>query len=77
MITEILKLEADGTLKRLIKSGLVSPKVRFYMEVYLDYDKNIQTNPKGSKYQAVIDTASTFRIQESSVYRIIKTMRDE
>lgn len=74
MIELVNTLYSNGTLKELILAGLVSPKINFYRDVYLDYDKNIKTR-KVSKTQAAIDTADAFRVQVSTVYRIIGIMK--
>ena len=75
MIELVDKLYKDGSLKKLIKGGLVSPKIMFYREVYLDYDKNIRVAKVKERVRAAEDTADTFKISTAMVYRIVKIMK--
>lgn len=67
------QLEQEGTLKQLIKRGLISTTVLFYVDVYKFY---LEISPKyKKKTEAVYRTADQFNISDMSVYRIILKMQ--
>lgn len=70
-----LILENEEVLKKLYKGGLLSPKVFFYRNLYLDYDANIKMGVKNRL--AISRTAKKFGICEVTVYRAINVMSSE
>ena len=66
------QLEKDGTLKLLIKKGLMSTSILFYLEVYTFYLESFSKFTK--KSNSVYFTADKFNISDQSVYRIILKM---
>lgn len=69
----LIRLEKEGTLKQLIKRGLISTTVLFYLEVYKFY---LEQHPKfKKKTESVYRTADHFNISDQSVYRIILKMQ--
>jgi len=66
------KLEHEGTLKLLIKKGIVSTTTLFYLEVYTFYLESFSKFNK--KSDSVYFTADKFNISDQSVYRIILKM---
>ena len=73
----LVELEQNGSMKKLIDGGFVSTKMSLYYEVFLEYDKAMKTRKESGKMQIISDVASTFRISEITVRRIIKIMCDE
>lgn len=68
-----LILDNEDVLKKLFKSGLLSPKVFFYRNLYLDYDVNIRRGVKSAI--AIRLTAKKFRICIKTVYSAINIMK--
>ncbi|GAI36202.1 unnamed protein product [marine sediment metagenome] len=64
-----LILENEEVLKKLYKGGLLSPKVFFYRNLYLDYDANIKMGVKNRL--AISRTAKKFGICEVPVAILI------
>jgi hypothetical protein len=67
-----LILENEEVLKKLFRGGLLSPKVFFYRNLYLDYDANIKMGLKNSV--AISRTAKKFGVCIKTVYSAIKIM---
>jgi len=67
-----LILNNEDVLKKLFHSGLLSPKVFFYRNVYLDYDANIKMGVKNRL--AIYRTAKKFGICSRTVRRAINVM---
>jgi len=67
-----LILENEDVLKRLFRSGLLSPKVFFYRNLYLDYDANVKMGFKNSV--AISRTAKKFGVCVNTVYKAINIM---
>lgn len=70
----IVELEKKGNLKPLIKAGILSTKVGFYYEIYLEYDKRKKTSKKTSSY-IVDDLAEVFNVSRQTIYKAIKTFK--
>jgi len=70
-----LNAARPGLMVELVRAGVISSKLSFYREVFLFYDKEIQT--KVEPPQASFNTAEQFDIAESTVYRIIRAMKGE
>ena len=67
-----LKAARPELMVDLVRAGVISSNLSYFREIYLYYDKEIKTGTE--ERQAKINTADTFGIGESSVYRIIKQM---
>lgn len=74
MIELISKLEKEGTLKILMRSGFVSTKMLLYYNVYLEYDKHLRIHNEGT-VEAIGYVCAVFNISESTAYRIIKILK--
>ena len=72
MIDLINRMEADGSLKRLINAGLMSYKICFHKQLYEHYFRAVKSGVASNK--AAIDTSIEFRISKRSVWRAVKTM---
>jgi len=68
-----LNAARPGLMVDLVRAGIISPTIKFYREVFLFYDKEIKTGE--DKRQAKMNTATEFGIEESTVYRIIRTVQ--
>ena len=66
------RLEDEGTLKLLIKKGIMPTTTIFYLDVYDFYLKSFSVFKK--KSDSVYFTAEKFNISDQSVYRIILKM---
>ena len=75
MHEKIKVLNDDGTLKALIRAGLVSPKILMYYEIHAKFSFYISRGYKTN--QAVIKTAMTVNVSERTVYKAIKIMRTD
>lgn len=72
MIKIVEKLIQDGTLKQLINSGFMSPKILMYRNIYNDYLVNKQVNQSKCKdcvMLSVTMTADKFKVSEKTVIR--------
>lgn len=67
-----LIIDNEDVLKKLFKGGLLSPKVFFYRNLYLDYDANIQMGIKSAS--AISRTAKKFGVCDRTVNRAIHVM---
>lgn len=74
MIETLIKLEKDGTLKKLVKAGLMPTKVLLYYEVYLEFDKQKKVNKKKTT-DIISDLSGRFKVCESTIYLIIKKLK--
>ena len=74
MIEILIQLERSGDLRRLIKSGLMSPAVLKYYNIYLEVDKYKQTT--SMKMTDIISKVSEdFAISERTVYLSYEKIR--
>jgi hypothetical protein len=69
----LIKLNKDGVLKELFKKGIVSPKIGYYYEIYLEYDR-LKTVRKMRTTDAVTHVAEKFKVSEATVYLAIRTI---
>jgi len=67
-----LILENEDILKKLFNSGLLSPKVFFYRNLYLDYDANKIKGMKSAN--AISRTAKKFGVCSTTIYKAINIM---
>ncbi len=67
-----LILDNEDVLKKLFRGGLLSPKVFFYRNLYLDYDANIKMGVKNRL--AICRTAKKFGVCVNTVYKAINVM---
>jgi hypothetical protein len=75
MIIEVLNdLEANGTLKVLVRNGVIPAKIVFYREVYMQVEAYIIINQCNIGL-AVSEVAEKLNIHERTVHRAIKTMK--
>jgi hypothetical protein len=67
------KLHESGELRDLVRSGFISPQVVFWRKVYHCYQNEIS---KGvSKLQAIENVGEVFKVEQRTVYRILKRMK--
>lgn len=64
------ELESSGMLTKLFTSGLLSPKIKFYREVYLLVDKDMKIN-KSEKSVAVQKVADDLKVHARTIWRIL------
>ncbi|RKR83299.1 hypothetical protein BDD43_3504 [Mucilaginibacter gracilis] len=74
MLIKLLELQKDGTLKQLVKHGLLSSKVFSYMEIYMWVDAKEKATSK-SLSEIVIDAEITFDVSRATVFRALKAMK--
>jgi hypothetical protein len=75
-VYEIAKqLEMNGHLSTMIRTGLVSPKIRFYLELYSKYIHFMQRGLKSR--EAVFQVTIVVGVNERTVWRAIKAMRTQ
>lgn len=67
----INELKRTGALKSLVSSGLFPSKVVYHMEIYFYVDAKLQSGER--KTRAVREAAIQFDIDESSIFRILKS----
>lgn len=70
----IQELEQNGYLKVLVRAGMVSTKVMYHYEIYLEFDKRKKTTKKKTE-DIVSDLQEDFHVGRSTVYNIIKTFK--
>ena len=68
------KLERDGVLDLLVKSGLVSTTFIFYREIYLQVDYRIRLGLK--KMDAYQDFAEQYNVHENTIMNACKAMNE-
>lgn len=73
VIRIINKLADDGSLKTLMRAGIVSPKIYMQRNVFLEYDKNVKTGMKPK--ESVEKCADDFKVSERTIFRAIKIMK--
>lgn len=71
MLQTLLSLKNNGTLKQLVLSGLMSPKVFMYLEIYLWIDARIKTGTK-SLSGLVSDAEIVFDVSSATVWRSLR-----
>lgn len=71
-IEALNKAEENGTLKVLLKNGVIPPKIIFYRELYLLVQKEITT---GSQKMVAYEYASDkFRVHINTVKKAVRVM---
>lgn len=73
MIQEIQ--ENDLLLRKLYKAGLVSPRVFFYRNLWVEYD--LQEKMGNTKMDCLHNTAEKFGVCYMTVYRALKVMNTD
>lgn len=75
MIINVLnELESGGTLRLLVRSGVIPAKVIFYREIYLKVTAYMLIN-KCSMALAISEVSEELRVTERTVHRAIKAMK--
>ncbi len=72
----LIQLKDNGTLKHLVRNGLMSPKVFTYIEIYLWVDARSKTSSQ-SLNAIVTDAEITFGVCRRTVWTAIKAVRDD
>ena len=70
---EALRYKRSGLFQDLIRNGLFNSTILAHREIFLYFDT--QKTLGNNVVQSVTNTADRFRISESSVYKIMKTMK--
>ena len=74
MIEILIQLDQCGHLRKLVKSGLMSPSVLNYYNIYLEVDKYKRTT--NMRMTDIVSLVSeNFGLSESTVYDICKKMK--
>ena len=68
----IQDLHTDGTLRKLLRSGMISTKILLHRDIFQMYERELILNK--SKPVAITETADKFGISESHCYLIIRKM---
>lgn len=66
------RLDATGDLDHLVKQGLMPVKIGTHLDIYRLVDMRIRTGTPKTK--AVVEAAVMFRMCESSIFRVIRSM---
>lgn len=74
MIQELIILQQSGTLKKLVRAGLVSSKVNTYLEISLFVDARVKTT-KQSKESIIMEAASQFKVCRATVFNALNAVR--
>lgn len=74
---EIKVMDESGQLKRFLKAGIVSIKVKAYYDMYRHYENELEANKKCSDciLQSTTNTSIVFNVCEKTVQRAIKAMK--
>ena len=70
---DALRAKRKGLFQDLIRNGLFDSIILTHREIFLYFDKEKKLGKK--VVQAVTNTADEFGISESSVYKIMKSMK--
>ena len=68
-------LEQDTFIKDLYDNGLISPKIFFYRNIWIEHDLSMKRHM--TKMDAVHFTAAKFDVSYMTVYRALKVMNSE
>jgi hypothetical protein len=68
------KLSATGELTELFTNGIIGYKVLMYRDIYFQMD--IERRSGASRMQAIQNTADTFGVGKSTIYRAINFFED-
>lgn len=79
IVNDIQKLNDSGDLKRFLKAGIISIKVKAYYDIYGHYLSELEANKdcKDCKMQSISNTGLVFGVCDVTVYKAIKTMTSE
>jgi len=72
MIQDILEKSNEQFLQKLWKSGLLSYKIFFYRNLWIEHD--LQLKMGMSKMDAIHNTATKFNVCYMTVYRALRIM---
>ena len=75
MFDTLIQLKDNGTLKHMVRNGLMSPKVFTYIEIYLWVDARSKATTQ-SLNTIVTDAEITFGVCRRTVWNAIKAVRD-
>lgn len=73
MIELVEKLINDGTMKKLVDGGLISPNVIMFRNIFNEYNKELAL--KKTKLNAIESVCFKFKISERTAYRAISKMK--
>lgn len=75
MIDILNKMYSDGSLRKLYEAGFVTQRALTYRIVYINYlelkEKNVKTDAAATKL------STTYSITKRTVYKIIKTFKND
>ena len=74
MILFLTELDKNGTLKKLIRFGVIPLKFLQHYEIYLEVDMQWKTSQK-NKSAIVTDVTEKFRVSEGQVYTILREFK--
>jgi hypothetical protein len=72
-IDVLVQLEEQGTLKPLVKAGLIPPSILLYMNIYLSVHRSTKNGIK--KSQAVSDASEDFKVHPRTVWIALAKMK--
>ncbi len=74
MFDLLIQLKNNGTLKHMVRNGLMSPKVFMYLEIYMYIDARVKVTGK-SVNSLVLDAEMAFEVSRATVWRSIKIIK--
>lgn len=74
MLQELISLQQSGTLSKMVRAGLVSSKVNFYLEVYLYIDARKKTTGKKSN-DLILEASQQFGVCRATVYNALQAIK--
>jgi len=71
----INKIDKDFNISKLVRDGIISPKLLFYRDIYNEIDANKKMGIRME--EAVMNVCDKMRVERTTVYRAYKIMNNE
>jgi hypothetical protein len=75
MFEKLLKLKNEGILKDLVETGLMSPKVYTYLEIYMWIDARMKATGKNISTVAA-EAEVSFKLGRTTIWTAIKVIKN-
>jgi len=75
MFDLLIQLKNNGTLKHMVRNGLMSPKVLQYLEIYMYVDARAKAT-KQSLNAIITDAEVQFGVCRRTIWNAIKAVKD-
>jgi hypothetical protein len=76
MFEKLLKLKDDGTLNDLVETGLMSPKIYTYLEIYMWIDARMKATGKNISTVAA-EAEVSFRVGRTTIWTAIRCIKNK